>query len=1582
MQSSIAEQLEEARKELLDLGLRNPLINFRTLKSRGVRIVDERPTEIHRILVEEGKPMTFLTTEESVGSADIPEAPPGDADSPSVPGPRHVDNKLRTPYDQSALEKRLLNTYYTARTSIEEQGVSVLYLALGMLEWFEASTSDQPRRAPLVLVPVELDRKSVRAGFRVSYTDEEVGGNLSLRAKLHLDFGVRIPDLPENSDTLDLSGYFRAVEKAIDGKDRWQVDREAVELGFFSFGKFLMFNDLDADHWPEEASPADHPVIGSLLGDEGFSEPTTLIREGDHLDEHLAPDDVHHVVDADSTQILAMLDALAGNNLVIQGPPGTGKSQTITNLIAEALGKGWKVLFVSEKMAALEVVKRRLDGLSLGDACVELHSHKTNKRDLLAELKRTLNLGKPRVGDYMGEVALLADARSRLNKYVDALHTPVGESGLVPFALHGHLSGMAREVEHELPFLSLPGMREWTRGEFEQRYAVTERLQARIAEMGVPQEHPFRGSRLTLVLPTDLPGLKRQADESSEATNNLAAKSTELAQGLQLPIPLGSEDARLLCRAARRALEAPDLEGIDLSPAVWEASQKQVDALLGEGKRLSKVQGKYDDLFIPEAWAHDVLGVRQAFAAHGSKWWRFLLGDFRRAKAELAGLCRKVAPKDPQAGLAAVDAILEVQRLSRSIGAMEDEGKRLFGVQWQGPASDWPVLERITVWVQSVHQEIEKGEIPRGLLDFLSGGSALEPMKPLMGEVEAALETHESLAGAFAKRLDIDSAVRFGNEKPFEMQTFEGQEELYRSCEAEMERIHQVTAYNHAVTECRDLRLDELLELADRWDLAGELLALTIKYNWYRELTTLAHEGRPELAGFNGAGHRETVRRFRELDEATFEHNRARLAQAHWEGLPSRAMGVGQLGVLQAQFEKKRRHLPIRRLVERAGNAIQAIKPVFMMSPMSIATYLPPGSVTFDLVVFDEASQVKPVEAFGAILRAQQAVVVGDSKQLPPTSFFDKVTGGMEEDEEGDDDGVPVGDLESILSLFNARGAPERMLRWHYRSRHDSLIAVSNREFYDNRLVTFPSPLKIGEELGVRYHYLGHTHYDRGRSRTNRKEARVVAEAVTRHAREVPGLTLGVAAFSQAQAEAVQDEVERLRREDPGCERFFAAHPEEPFFIKNIENVQGDERDVILISVGYGRDLNGKVMMNFGPLNKDGGERRLNVLITRARRRCEVFTNLTAEDIRVTPTTPRGVVALRRYLKFAETGEMEVPQATGGDADSPFETAVAKALHDHGHLVDHQVGSAGFRVDLGIVDPDRPGRYIIGIECDGASYHSARSARDRDRIRQGVLENLGWRLHRIWSTDWFRNPDGELRKALEAIERAKVVEGPSPVTPMPAAPEVRPEMPVAPSVEREEKLPPEVTEDPVGASAPYEVVVLQPRELKGAGIHEEPVASLAGLLREVVSGESPVHFEDAARRIMDAYSVKRLGGRVRGRLNEAVHFAGQRGWVRLDGDFLSDPDQQEVPIRDRSDFDPNVKKLERVAPSEIDAAVERVVRHAHGATAEEIPSAVCTLLGFARVTMDMRTIVDRRVEALLASERLQLQAGHLVMAEP
>ncbi len=1561
--NTIQTKLNGARKELLDLGLRNPLINYRLLKARGVEIVDESPPDVYRILVQDGRDMYFLPRDEANNHLLLFEDDQAENDSAQL-----TDNKLQTDYESEELQRRLLNTYYTARTAIEEQGVNTLYLALGMLEWYESESSDILRRSPLVLIPVELSRARVRARFRVRYTGEDTGTNLSFQAKFKSELGIQFPDLPDadDSEQLNVQNYYREVSSAICHKPRWVVDASAIALGFFSFAKFLMYHDLDITNWSNDAL-SEHSVLQSVLA-AGFQEPKSAISDDAHIDEHLNPAENHHVVDADSSQALAIHDVSQGRNLVIQGPPGTGKSQTITNLIAEAIANGKRVLFVAEKMAALEVVKRNLDKVGLGDACLELHSHKMNKKAVVDELKRTLDLSQPKMPAIEQRLERMRTDRDRLNCYCEAVNTPIGESGITPFQAYGELLAVERCLSGvKLPTLDSSQFQH-SAAEFRERLNHTEELQTLLKRMGIPKKHPFWGSRCKLFLPTDREPLEQAAAEARAKVIALKDSSQQLAQHVNLQIPGTCEAVESLICTARRALDAPNLEGVAVQSTEWLTQTVELEAGLSAGERLSELHSEHDSILIPEAWKQDVLEIRQMLTAYGDRWWRVFSGTYRRACNQLAGLCTRKLPKAQGARLRIVDAILEAQRELPHLERIRERGQQLFGTHWQGESSNWSQLQKIAVYLFALHLSVERGELPEALVEYLAKKPDLETLRPLVSTVKGHQNSYPHLLRTVVEKIQLDETVRFGCDDGLKASSLTEQAHILECWERESARLQDMVTYNHLAEVLKNRGFAEVMKLANVWPDASQCLSDLLKRAWYSARLETAMQERPILASFNSDIHQQIVESFRTLDKLSLKYNKAKVTYEHWRHLsPQHEFSSGQLGVLNHEFPKKRRHLPIRKLMKKAGNAIQTIKPIFMMSPLSVAKFLPPESVHFDLVIFDEASQVKPVDAFGAILRGKQTVVVGDSRQLPPTRFFDKHIAGDDEDSEEN----VAGDMESILGLFSAQNAPMRMLRWHYRSRHESLIAVSNIEFYDNKLQLFPSPDVEKKEVGLIYQYYPDTEYDRGKSGRNREEARIVAKRVMEHARLHPDLTLGVAAFSVSQTEAVQNELEILRREDPSCEKtFFNTHPEEPFFVKNLENVQGDERDVIFISIGYGRDANGKLTMNFGPLNQDGGERRLNVLITRARRRCEVFTNLTADDIDLSRTNARGVAALKRYLKYADTGELDIPRPTDREADSPFEEEVAEALRAFGFQVDHQIGSAGYFIDLGIKDPDRLGRYLLGIECDGATYHSAQSARDRDRLRQQVLEGLGWRIHRIWSTDWFRTPDSELRKSAEAIEAAKVHISSPPVQ------DPENDLPDSNQVEEEPEPEPAVTVHPKSEppenslTEKYKLVELV-ISINGRDLHEVPSYAMASWIQRVVEIESPVHLDEVARRI---------GNRIQSAVRAAARRAVRSEGIEIRGEFLYWKEQGEIIVRDRSELPNASRKLGLIAPEEIEKAIKAIVSNAFGIEREELAREVCRLFGFKSVSAEMRRGVESVLDKLIAQEELTRKGDSLVLA--
>lgn len=1603
MSETILNKLEASRKELLDLGLRNPLLNYKIPAARGLRIVQEKSFAVYDILVRQGKAMSFLSksakeenksikeeanngepvvqtlperaantfTEQEVNTfpeqeVDVLPAPVENTllatEENTLPAPvpeaSYTDTKLQTDEIEVNLQRRLLNTYYDARTSIEEQGVNILYLSLGMLHWYEADNSQELRKAPLVLIPVNLDRSSARERFRVRYTLGEMGANISLQAKMKAEFGIIIPDMPEPED-FDINAYFDAIETAIGKMSRWKVASHEIELGFFSFGKFMIYNDLDSNKWPADKKPALHPVVINLF-EKGFGHESIGIPEEAHIDEDTNAHQLFQVVDADSSQLLAMLAVNDGKNLVIQGPPGTGKSQTITNIIANAIGQGKKVLFVAEKMAALEVVKRRLDNINLGEACLELHSHKANKKELHQELRRVLELGKPTLQQLQQHVSLLENHKEELNAYCYAINKPIANSNLTAHQVIGYLLQIYDDTRDQvLEKIPLPDIEHWDAERMSRAEAFADRVQARLKEIGVPANLLFWGSRLLVLLPHEQEVLVKSLQQGEAATKEIEEAATQSAPHIGVTIPVSHEETAALASIFKLLSLKPALEGFSIKHEAWLLNQADIEELLETGKRLTALREQYKDIFIPEAWQQDVMEIRQNLLAHGHKWYKFLIAAYNKSNNQLAALCKTSLPKDKGSKLEYVDVILESKRLEATLQEHDTLAAELFGRRWQKLKSDWPALETANRYLLIVHKQIAAGFCPKVILDYLEKHEDPAIAKKYQDLLIAKLEQHKNAIQQIIAKLAMDEARRFGNKGLLD-QLFTQIITLLQDWQKGIPEIHQAILWNSLTETGATENLQSLISAATHWPQAKDFLTTAVKKVWYEYLLEQVIMANPALRKFERASHEEVVQQFQQTDRLNLQYNRARAAAQHWENMPRLEAG-GQVNTLRTEFNKKARHKPIRKLVEEAGLAIQAIKPVFMMSPLSIANFLPPGSVEFDMVIFDEASQVRPVEALGAILRGKQLIVVGDTKQLPPTSFFDSLTNEID-----DEDNVTA-DLPSILGMCDAQGAPQRMLRWHYRSRHESLIMLSNHEFYENKLVIFPSP-GSKHRMGLVFHHLKDTIYDRGKTRTNQKEAEIVAEAVLEHARKSPKLSLGVAAFSSAQRQAIQDALETRRRKHPELEPFFTAHADEPFFVKNLENVQGDERDVIFISIGYGRSADGVVSMSFGPLNNDGGERRLNVLITRAKLRCEVFTNITADDIDMNRTTRYSIQALKSFLYFAQHGKLQLPEPVAGlPADSPFEEIVADKLTALGYTVRRQVGSRGYYLDLAIVDETNPGRYILGIECDGAAYHSARSARDRDRLRQQVLEAIGWRIYRVWSTDWFRNPERELKRLAATIDKAKELQH--------IDDDVYEEEITEPVPLEREVIPEQVTGIP-----DYEFAKV-PADIASQEIHLHSVGKLSIWIEEIVKVESPVHFDEVARRMIEAAGIARLGSRIRDSLLQAVKYAEANKWIKVSEDFLWHREMKVPLLRDRSNLPPAVKKIKYIAPEELILAIEKVVRESIAIQPEAVVPFVARIFGFSRVTEEMKAEILGMIGRSLQQQNIYQEGEFLKAAD-
>jgi len=564
--------------------------------------------------------------------------------------------------------------------------------------------------------------------------------------------------------------------------------------------------------------------------------------------------------------------------------------------------------------------------------------------------------------------------------------------------------------------------------------------------------------------------------------------------------------------------------------------------------------------------------------------------------------------------------------------------------------------------------------------------------------------------------------------------------------------------YKKLLLKIKKLGLIEIIKSIENEVLLKEFIIEGYYYNLYNSLLKSAFRKYPLLNRFSRLSHEEVIKTFKLLDLKLLKLNKEYVAhKSSIRKMPDSHSGGNvkdftNKKLLEHEISKKKRHIPIRQLIKRAGKSIQALKPCFMMSPLSVAQYLPPKELKFDVLLVDEASQLRPEEALGVIARSNQIVIVGDPKQLPPTSFFDNMKSDLGENE----DYTVVDEAESILDTCIDLYSPIRRLKWHYRSQHETLIDFSNQQFYDNDLIVFPSPTSVhSSELGVKHTYVENAVYQSGASqRFNKIEAKIIVEHITKQMKNFPNKTLGIGTFNTSQRDLIQQLIDEKEKSNPYVASYISNWKDsaESFFVKNLESLQGDERDIIFISTTYGPDKNtGQVMQRFGPINQDTGWRRLNVLITRAKQKMHVFTSMKSENIKINETSSKGVIALRGFLQFLETGQLIIrPEITNRGFDSPFEESVYQLLNDAGIKSIPQVGVAGYFIDLAVVS-EESNDFILAIECDGATYHSSRSARDRDRLKDEVLKKLGWTVYRIWSVDWYKNRQNEVSKLIKTI---------------------------------------------------------------------------------------------------------------------------------------------------------------------------------------------------------------------------------------
>lgn len=1556
--------LADARARLLDTTTRNRLVHVnRKGRINALNIINERTESIYRILGENGKRMAFAAQGKDKAKKgeenETQELFETIEDDTPFDESRFEDLYLETPLGPDAQHKRLLKLYAEAKSADEDMGFNILYLAMGFLKWKEekgGSRKRTDREAPLILLPVNLIRNPKTSTFDIIARDDEIATNLSLKSRLKTDFDIDLPDIEMPDEGFNPLKYISDVRDAISGKPDWDIDVDGMLLCGFRFAKLAMLRDLDPDNWPRNGLLG-NPLVSDALGG-SFDETNPLISNEERIDDKFSPEELLHILDADASQTIVVEEVRAGRNLVVQGPPGTGKSQTIANMIAALVQDGKRVLFLAEKMAALSVVKDRLDKAGLENLGLEIYSNKANKRQVIDSLGHTLLAGRstPNLPSSPKE---LEDKRDTLNALSKVLHSSVLDGVPSPFRIVSRLisfagKGIPAPLKEEADFVTLSDEDEKKLGE-----ALIDIENATANGAGL-SDHPYLGFRTLDFQPTDLSristGAHSLADDLSsvendaiDATKFIGAPATDhtfnsIAGTIAILQLLGTAlnpDQKGGSAVRARLLSSPDIEALQ--------------SFVETGRDFALAKSKLSNRINPPGLEADWSLLRSPIAQGTGSFFKRLGSAYRGAIAEVKSFLKTPEKIKAPEALALVDEMIALRTARSELDRKSPEHRPTLGDLWRDENTDFEEI----IGELSFLKTLPNTGFDRtfGFYENLTPQSLSKLGQHLSEKGEAAKAKLQELL----TRVRLDETERFGSDAV---------DQSLQSLVQSLSRISDNNSDYDGWVRFARARNHLIEKGASRFVTSvksGEQTAQAaldeIAYARAEAQWKAVCNADPILADIRLTDRTALAKTFRELEVQRRDDVKTLIRATHLSNLPSGS--YGGMGTVRSEIGKKRRHLPIRKLMTQAGDAIQRLKPVMLMSPLSVAQYLPPDEISFDVLIIDEASQVRPEDALGALARTKQIVVVGDRKQLPPTSFFSRNNSDdedAEEDEYADElDGAKATELESILTLCEARGMRAETLEWHYRSRDPSLIKVSNSEFYGSRLVLPPSPLEHDDSAGLSFRRVNGVYHPSGaktgKPATNPIEADAIVEELRRHARDMPDISAGVVTFSMAQRTMVHERLELARRQDDILDDFLREGGVEDVFVKNIENVQGDERDIIYISVGYGPREPGKKLhsMSFGPINSEGGERRLNVLFSRSRVKCLVFCSFDPADIDTSRTTKRGPKVLKKFLQFAQTGQLPEEAEAQGFFDSPFEEDVATVIEDLGYKVDAQVGTAGFRIDLGVRHPDNESQYMLAVECDGATYHSALWARERDRLRQDVLEYLGWRFHRVWSTDWFYRRSQEISALKLALEQAaeqsagRTIKGSRELPPLEPEPAVDEGQNSVENDAKTEMI--KLVRTAPGIQAPAYAIPRYNVAIGSDLLQTSPIGHRQ-LLSEIVQAEGPIHQDEIFNRVAQTYGLSKAGSRIRDHLQRAL-----KSWIASgvsnavkDGNFYLTQEQlHDPPVRSRADVAASLAKVEFISPLEIQAAAKIVIEENGELDSDTLTKAVSDYFGFKRL---------------------------------
>lgn len=1588
-------------RRLLDLTMRNALINLRLSKS-SIPLMAVHLEQLEDNLAEHdqfeilARPSDWQddvrNTQlfQSVGSADPLN---------TLLQEEFSRNRLRANLPAMELEKRLAHLYRSSRLSIEENGANTLYLALGLLKWYESDVSELTRYAPLVLIPVDILRKSSRQGYIIRMRDEDPQMNITLLEMLRQDWGIDISGvdpLPKDERGIDLKLVFTVIRRAVMQRSRWDVEEIAC-LGLFSFGQFVMWNDIRT----RSKDIAGNKIVASLMAGQLQwipDQPSETALDDEAMGELFVP------ISADSSQLEAIRASVSDQSFVLHGPPGTGKSQTITNMIASALANGKRVLFIAEKMAALSVVQRRLEQIGLGAFCLELHSNKSSKKAVLDQLQSAVEVAKRQSSEqWTVQGSRLASLRSELNGYVEALHKQY------PFGFTLYEAIAAYEKVGDCPDVVVfrdSIVTELTEEKITHWKNVARQISVAVQACGGLYDNPWRLAKCS--------SYSQQFKEEVDLINNrygqqvISVQQAFIQAAQQLGWagiwqPNNKVKNELFYKICKLLLLIPYVPTKLLQSADLDSDARNIKKAAEQGKQRDMIRDQVCARFQIEILRFDAKGTLDEWNKQELKWFLAKWSGQNRVYKLLQSMLKPEQQMTKAQVPELLNQVIQWQEEEQKLKAAGEKVTDLLGsAWWEDSLIKWDALELACDWTMKFHnllihlfqQSTDILKARQLLAERLMNGSDTFMIHygAMLKQVVTVYDQYIELEHTLFDLLTVDF-----KELEEEISTEDTLSVMQRKSKEWGDHIHRLRdwcTWRRVRDEAEEAGLISLIVPIESGLLAVDQVTQSFERGLYKACANHIISNDNRLSQFSGNLFEEKIERFVEMDRR-FEHfTREEIYVRLASKVPVMSLEAAQnseAGILQRAVRSGGRGISIRKLFESIPNLLPRLAPCMLMSPISVAQYLDPSAAKFDLVIYDEASQVPTAEAVGALARGNNAIIVGDPKQLPPTSFFSKMNTSDEEDE------VSMQDLESILDDCLALGMPQRHLTWHYRSRHESLISFSNAYYYDNKLMTFPSP--EAPVSNVKWCPVD-GFYDRGRSKKNMAEGRAVVDEIVRRLKDdhLRKQSIGVVTFNSIQQTLIEDLLEEAFLHDSELETLEAKLPE-PIFIKNLENVQGDERDVILFSVGYGPDATGKVTMNFGPLNREGGWRRLNVAVSRARHEMMVFSTLQPHHLNAGRTSSQGVMGLKAFLEYAEKGIRALPSAEAvhyATDNMDLHRSIAKKLMQLGYQAKINVGTSGYRIDLGVLDPENSDKYLLGIILDGPVYRDAKTARDREILRNHVLEQLGWKLHHVWALDWWDNADQQIKMIEQAISTAKSGQFHNEDASKTEEKSISESNKLVESfvthLDNPEQLQNKTISlnrlgDSIGLPEGASYYVVSQLNSVGSGTDlfyaTEYTATIREQIVKVIEEEAPISRSLLVKRVIHAWGITRTGTRIERRVDDIMHsmMIKTTKWEDVIYYWSSDQDANVYSNYRLSLDDADRRSAEELPPEEVANAIHYILRSQISLPQDELIRQTTKLLGYARtgtalekkMQLGLTSALERKLAARDKQGRIVLQ---------